>query len=308
LEPRAERAETFEAHRGHLLAVAYRMTGTLADAEDLVQDAFVKFTNVRDEVEEPRAFLTTMITRMSIDHHRSARVRRERYVGPWLPEPVVGEGALSAEAATELASDVSMALMIALDKLTALERAAFLLHDVFDVEYARVAATIGRSEPACRKLVERARAALRAEGTPRRRATREEGERILGAFLAAVSSGDVEALSSMLADDAILYSDGGGRVHAALRPIFGPTKISRFFIGIARTHPLPEGHRLEWCFVNGGPGLVVHTPAGVDQILSFEIDGSGKVTRIYGVRNPEKLERAGAPRPSEPRKDGGQAP
>src|SRR5690606_16603205 len=197
----------------------------------------------------------------------------ERYVGPWLPEPVLGEGALSAEAATMLARDVSMALMLALDRLTPLERAAFLLHDVFDVGYPRIAATLGRTEPACRKLVERARAAVRAEEHGgRRRASREEGERILGAFLAAVATGDVEALSALLSEDAILYSDGGGHARAALRPIVGASKVARFFVGVMRTHPPPEGHVLEWEVVNGGPGVVVRVGDRVDQILTFELD------------------------------------
>jgi RNA polymerase sigma-70 factor, ECF subfamily len=290
---RHERAETFETHRAQLLAIAYRMTGTLADAEDLVQEAFLKWDRVTDEIEDPRAFLVTMITRMCIDHQRSARVRRERYVGPWLPEPVLGPGALSAEAETMLADDISMALLLALDRLSPLERAAFLLHDVFDVDYARVARTLGRSEPACRKLVERARAAVRAkDAPPRYRASREEGERIVGAFLAAVTSGEVDTLSALLTEDAILYSDGGGRVQAARRPIYGRSKVARFFVGIARSHPLEPDHTLEWVVVNGGPGILVRTPAGIDQVLTFEIDGTGRIARIYGVRNPEKLERA----------------
>jgi RNA polymerase sigma-70 factor, ECF subfamily len=295
LRSAADRTTTFEAHRAHLLAIAYRMTGTIADAEDLVQDAFLRWTRTADGVDDPRAFLSTMITRMCIDHQRSARVRRERYVGPWLPEPVVGDGALSAEAATMLADDISMALLLALDRLSPLERAAFLLHDVFDVEYSRIADTLGRSEPACRKLVERARSALRVkDGPTRHRPTREEGDRIVGAFLAAIASGDVETLSAMLTEDAILYSDGGGRAQAARRPIFGRSKVARFFVGMRKSHPLAPGTRLESVIVNGGPGLLVRTPTGLDQVITFEIDASGRIARIYGVRNPEKLERVSA--------------
>lgn len=289
----SERAETFEAHRAHLLAVAYRMTGTLADAEDLVQEAFLRWVRVEDEIDEPRAYLTTMVTRLSIDHQRSARMRRERYVGPWLPEPVLGERALAADAATELADDVSMALLLALDRLSPLERAAFILHEVFDVGYAELAATLVRSEAACRKLVERARASVR-RSEPKRRTPKEEAERILGAFLFAVNSGDVEGLSQLLTEDVVLYSDGGGKVSAALRPILGPSKVARFFVGVAKNHPLPPGHTVELAVVNGAYGVVIRLPDGVEQILSFELTSDGRIARIYGVRNPDKLARAAA--------------
>ena len=260
-------ALSFEPHRRRLLGLAYRMLGSLAEAEDAVQDAYLRWHAVdRDHVTDPRAFLTTATTRICLDVSRSARVRREKYVGPWLPEPVVDTKALAPDAQTELAEDLSIALLLALDRLSPLERAAFLLHDVFDCSFSEVARALDRSEAACRQLASRARTHVR-EARPRDEsvardrtddATTRHQELVL-AFVDAARSGDLDALMSMLAEDARLVADGGGKVQAALNVIDGANRIARFIIGV-RTKGFSEG--TTWCFgpVNGLPGLIVYQP------------------------------------------------
>src|SRR3954454_5899397 len=190
--------DAFEAHRGHLLGLAYRMLGSVAEAEDVVQEAYLRWHEANtDGVSDPRAYLARVVTRLGLDHLKSARVRREHYVGPWLPEPVVDADALSAGTASEYADDVTVALLLALERLSPLERAAFLLHDVFDLDFAEVARTLGRSEAACRQLASRARTHLR-EARPRFTAPPEAGERLAGAFLRAARSGEVTALAQLL--------------------------------------------------------------------------------------------------------------
>ena len=222
-------ALSFEPHRRRLLGLAYRMLGSLAEAEDAVQDAYLRWHAVdRDEVKDSRAFLTTATTRICLDVLRSARARREEYVGPWLPEPVVDPRALAPDAQTELAEDLSIALLLALDRLSPLERAAFLLHDVFDCSFSEVASALGRSEAACRQLATRARTHVR-EARPRDESVaRDRGddattkhEELVVAFVDASRSGDLDALMSMLAEDARLVADGGGKVQAALNVIEG---------------------------------------------------------------------------------------
>ena len=222
-------ALSFEPHRRRLLGLAYRMLGSLAEAEDAVQDAYLRWHAVdRDQVTDPRAFLTTATTRICLDVLRSARARREEYVGPWLPEPVVDTKALAPDAQTELAEDLSIALLLALDRLSPLERAAFLLHDVFDCSFSEVARALDRSEAACRQLASRARTHVR-EARPRDESVARDRaddattrhEELLLAFVDAARSGDLDALMSMLAKDARLVADGGGKVQAALNVIDG---------------------------------------------------------------------------------------
>jgi len=202
-------------HRGRLLGLAYRMLGSRSDAEDVVQDAYLRFAGAKD-VHNREAFLVTIVTRLCLDRLKSAKARRELYVGPWLPEPVFDADGLSAEAATELADDLSFALMLALDRLSPLERAAFLLHDVFDRPFSEIAGMLDRSEAACRQLAARARRGVRDE-RPAPSAPPENHARLLDAFGEAVASGDVSRLASLLREDAIAISDGGGRKAAALK-------------------------------------------------------------------------------------------
>jgi RNA polymerase sigma-70 factor (ECF subfamily) len=285
----------FEDHRVFLRGLAYRMIGSLTEAEDLLQDAFLKWRGVTD-VENPRAYLSTMMTRLCLDWLKSARVTREAYVGPWLPEPVLDEGSLLPDASSELAHDISLALMLALERLSPLERAAFLLHDVFDVDFAEVAQTLGKSEPACRQLARRARTHL-CESRPRRRPTDVETERVLGAFARAVS-GDFDALRDVLTEDATFYADGGGRVPAATLPIVGRDNIVRFLAGVlakfrswyATEPPTPAAEDLVWrpVVINGMPGFVMSYGGRVLQTLALDLQ-DGMVTALYATRNPDKL-------------------
>lgn len=286
-------AQAFEPHRRHLTGLAYRMLGSLADAEDIVQEAWLRWqSDDRGDVHQPRAFLSTLVTRLCLDQLKSARVRREEYVGPWLPEPVLDESALTPEAATELAADLSVALLLALERLSPLERAAFLLHDVFDLDFAEVAETLGRNEAAVRQLAARARANV-AQARPRFKPDEAQARALAHAFAAAVGQGDLKALTQLLAKDAALHSDGGGKVQAALRTIRGGERVAQFLLAVLRAHPLPPDARARYARVNGQPGFVIQTPGGLLQTMALDIR-DGRIAAIYVVRNPDKLRVAAA--------------
>jgi len=279
--------ENFEAHRRALTGLAYRMLGSRAEAEDIVQDAYLRWHAAdRGAIEHPRRYLGTVVTRLCLDRMKSAQVRRETYVGPWLPEPVVDE-ALDAEAAGELAHDISVALMLLLERLSPLERASFLLHDVFGLDFVEVGRALGRNEAACRQLAARARTHIES-GRPRFAASPEEGQRLAGAFQQAATSGDTAALTQILADDAVLYSDGGGKRAAALKPIHGADKIVRLLESLARKDPSLLAFATRPATVNGLPGLVLRETDGSVDTLGFEHQ-NGRITAIYLTRNPEKL-------------------
>jgi RNA polymerase sigma-70 factor (ECF subfamily) len=276
-------------YRARLTGLAYRMLGSRNDADDVVQDAYLRFAAAVD-VRNPEAFLVTVVTRLCLDRLKSARAQREVYVGAWLPEPVFDE-ALSAEVATELADDLSFALMLALDALSPLERAAFLLHDVFDRPFAEVARTLERSEAACRQLAARARRTVR-DKRPVPAAPPEGHARLLTAFCEAAASGDVSALANLLREDAIAITDGGGRKLAALNPIRGADKIIRFVIGITGKKAGSE-IRIEPMMVNGSAGALIFLDGELDHTLSMAIDGeTNRIAAIYVVRNPDKLRHA----------------
>ena len=284
----SEAAGGFEAHRRHLMGLAYRMLGSLAEAEDAVQEAYLRWHAAdRGAVGNPRAYLSRVVTRLCLDQLKSARVRRESYVGPWLPEPVLDEAALAAESASDYAHDLSVGLMLALERLSPLERAAFLLHDVFEVEFAEIARTVGRSEAACRQLAARAREHVRA-ARPRFTVSANEGERLALAFRAAAESGDAATLAKLLAADAVLYSDGGGKRQGALNPIRGSDKIIRFLAGIVRKAPALGEWHIRPARINSAPGLTLRAPDGAKQTIAFGIE-SGRIAAIYIVLNPEKL-------------------
>ncbi len=283
------RIDSLAAHRGRLLGLAYRMLGSREDAEDVLQDAWLRFSKAED-VRNPEAFLVTTVTRLCLDRMKSAHARREIYVGPWLPEPVLDAEALSPHAATELADDLSFALLLALERLSPLERAAFLLHDVFDASFADVALTLDRSEAACRQLATRARKAVRvAHPTPP--APPPQHARLLAAFGAAVASGDVAGLTALLREDAIALTDGGGAKRAALNPIRGADRIARFFVGLTRkVAAAGTALRVEPAHINGASGLLLFLDGALDQTLSIAVEHD-RIVAIYGVRNPEKLRR-----------------
>ncbi len=279
-------ADDFEGHRRHLTGLAYRMLGSVAEAEDVVQDAYLRWHGAdRSMVEDARAFLSRVAIRLCLDRLKSARARRESYVGPWLPEPVV------EDAPADDPLDLSMTLMLALERLSPLERAAFLLHDVFDVDFEEVARTLDRTPAACRKLATRAREHVR-ESRPRFPVDPDEGARIASAFLDAARTGDAAGLSRLLAEDAVLQSDGGGKRLAALAPIVGRDKVTRFFVGIARKTDSSAAYTFTPARINGQPGYVVEEPDGSIHTTSVEIR-DGRVATIYIVRNPDKLRHLG---------------
>lgn len=276
-----EDVAVFERHREFLVGLAYRMLGSVAEAEDAVQDAFLRWRDIdHATVAEPRAYLSRVVSRLCLDRMKSASRRREQYVGTWLPEPVV------AEPSSQLAHDLSVALLLALERLSPLERAAFLLHDVFDMDYAVVADTIDRSEAACRQLAARAREHVRDE-RPRYERNDDDARRLADAFLGAVATGDLGGLARLLADDVVFYTDGGGKRRAALKPIYGRDKVLRFYEGIRKKGEGYHHYRYEPCALNGLPGFVFHSGEGTETI-AFEVEG-GVIVTVYAVRNPDKL-------------------
>ncbi|MEZ4437300.1 MAG: RNA polymerase sigma factor SigJ [bacterium] len=283
--------QVFEAYRGELCALAYRMTGSRAEAEDLVQEGFVRLHRAAVMPDNPRAWLYRVVTRLCLDHLKSARARREVYRGPWLPEPMVEPAGSLADALVERADEVTVALLLALETLSPAARAAFVLRAAFDVEYAELAETLGRSEAACRQLVSRARATVQA-ARPVERARSAEVERVVAAFFEAVGSGDVEALAGVLAEDVVLVTDGGGEVLAVGKPIVGAARVARVFGAIARKYPLPASAVVRPARINGLPGVVVMEGGRCVQTLAVEVRG-GKVVRVLGVRSPSKLARVG---------------
>jgi RNA polymerase sigma-70 factor (ECF subfamily) len=273
----------FEDRRAAMTGLAYRMLGSRSDAEDVVQDAWLRWRTAQD-VRNPDAFLNRVITRLCLDRLKSARARREVYVGEWLPEPVLEDDPLAPFSDENL----SVAFLLALERLTPLERAAFLLHDVFDTPFAEIASTLGRSEAACRQLAARAREHVKA-ARPRYKPTPEEEKRLTEAFLMAALTGDAAVLRQILADDVVMHSDGGGVVRANLNPIHGVDRAVRFIQGILRKNPPPPGAMGRLARVNGQPGALMLSPSGaIIQTTALEIR-DGRIVAAYTVRNPEKL-------------------
>jgi RNA polymerase sigma-70 factor, ECF subfamily len=287
---RPRESDPLAPHRGRLLGLAYRMLGSRSDADDVVQDAYIRFAGAQD-VRNPEAFLVTVVTRLCLDRLKSAKAQREIYVGPWLPEPVFDAEGLAADAATELADDLSFALLLALDRLSPLERAAFLLHDVFDVPFSEIARMLDRTEAACRQLATRARRAVQ-DTRPAPAATPDSHARLLSAFSEAVASGDVSRLADLLRADAVAVTDGGGRKTAALKEIMGADKVARFFIALAAKNA-GRDVRIQPTMINGTVGALLYMDGEVDHTLSMAIDGD-RIAAIYVVRNPDKLRHAPA--------------
>lgn len=277
--PDADALAVFEAHRPRLFGLAYRMLGAASDADDVLQEARLRWLATdRAAIVNAEAYLVTMVSRLALDQLGSARVRREVYVGPWLPEPI-------ATAPDVDAHDLSLAFLHLLERLSPAERAAFLLAEVFDYSHAEVARVLGKSEAACRQLAARARAHVR-DGRPRLVDTGEHA-RVLGAFVTACASGELAALERLLTADAVVLSDGGGKVTAALHPVTGADRVARMLLGLARKGgagltPTPAT-------LNGLPALVLRDAAGaVDLALALDVVG-GKIAAVYLVRNPDKL-------------------
>ncbi len=278
----------FEEHRPALTRLAYRMLGSLADADDVIQEAYLRWTRQnRTEVNSPRAYLTSIVTRLCIDQHQAVETRKMTYVGPWLPEPVVEPVETEPSDRLEAAESVSMALLVVLESLSPVERAAYLLRRVFDYGYDEIAKILDKSGPNCRQLVSRAEVRIR-ERRPRFEAEPAEAQRLTGAFLQACSTGDLEGLVSLLATDAVLYSDSGGKATAALVPIRGANHIARLFVSIVKK--APKNLDVRRVRVNGRPGLIAVVDGEAVQVMTFDIV-DGRIATCFVVRNPDKLAR-----------------
>lgn len=272
-------AASFDPLRGKLMRVAYRMLGSVADAEDVLQEAFIRWMRAdRAEVREPEAFLRRTVTRLCLDQLKSARLKRETYVGPWLPDPVVEE---------EEEEDVTLPLMLALERLSPLERAAFLLHDVFGLEFEEVAKTIGREPAACRQLAARARTHVRGS-RQRFQVDRTHGLELAEAFFTASRSGDMKTLSAMLTADVSFHADGGGKRPAAMKLVFGIEDVMNLQESLARFFAKGGSTLIRTAMVNGLPGFITREADGELQTTALDIE-DGKIAAIYVMRNPDKL-------------------
>lgn len=280
---RNDSTQTFEAHRPRLVRLAYRMLGSVAEAEDVVQDAWLRWQQAdQTKVESAPAFLSRIVTRLCLDVMKSARVRRESYVGSWLPEPIIEEPDDVDE------DDLTLTLMLALERLSPLERAAFLLHDVFGVPLDEVAVTVEREPAAVRQLAARARKHVQ-DSRPRYPVARDEGSRIAEAFFIASRSGDTNALRSILAQNVVVRSDGGGKVIAFLNPIAGLERVLRMYQGLSRKlSKRPSREMFRPMRIDGLPGYVSYERDDVFQTTAFAIE-DGRIREIYITRNPEKL-------------------
>jgi RNA polymerase sigma-70 factor (ECF subfamily) len=284
--------DLFQANRAALFGVAYRMLGSASDAEDVLQDAWLRFSSAHPgDIRSPKAYLTTIVTRLCLDRLKSARTAREEYVGPWLPEPVVTDDRLAPERSLAQAESVSLAFMILLETLSPEERAVFLLREVFDYEYDEIAAMLQTTSGNCRQLFHRAKARI-AERKPRFRAALEEKRPLVERFVRAFREGSEEELTSVLAADVGLWSDGGGKVLAARRPIFGRDHVIKLLLGIRRTAPAAgvplDSIALDIAEVNGEHALLLRVDGRLDGVYVMTVEDDA-IAAIRVVRNPDKL-------------------
>ena len=280
--------DAFTEYRPLLFSIAYRMLGSVMDAEDAVQETYLRWEQAAEaEIESLKAYLSTIITRLCIDQLRSARVQREQYIGPWLPEPLITEDSTDMADHVVLADSLSMAFLVMLESLGPVERAAFLLREVFEYDYAEVAGIIGKSESNCRQLVHRAKTRV-TEHRPRFDTSHTQAQEITAQFLIAATTGDIDKLLDLLSEDATLWSDGGGKVAAAINPIYGADKIARFLIGLMRK--APEKFEARLAQINGQPGVLTYDDGKPYSAATFEVL-DGKVCGIRVVNNPDKLQR-----------------
>jgi RNA polymerase sigma-70 factor (ECF subfamily) len=280
------RLDAFVAARPRLFSVAYRMLGSASEAEDVLQEAYLRWQAApRDDVESTSAYLTSIVVRLSIDVLRSARVRREAYIGPWLPEPLVVDSAPGPEETVELADSVSLAFLVLLEELTPVERAVFLLREVFGYDYPTVASMVGKTEANCRQLIVRGRQHV-TERRTRFEADSEHGRQLTAQFLGACISGDLDGLFNLLAEDVVLWSDGGGKAQAARRPIAGRDKTARFLIGIAAKGGADYEGRL--VAVNGQPGAVFGKFGRIEYAMALDVL-DGQIVGVRLIANPDKL-------------------
>ena len=281
-----DRSGEFERHRPRLFGIAYRMLGSRTDAEDILQDAYLRWhRGASEDLRSPQAWLVTTVTRLCIDRLRAARTERERYVGPWLPEPLIGEAAPAADARAELSSGLSIAFLVVLEQLEPDERAAFLLHEVFDTAYGEIAEILGKSEAACRQIVSRARKRVRGR-RPRAQVTDAARRSVLEQFAHAIQTQDKESLLVLVAEKASWTSDGGGRTRAALKVIRGRERVVRFVLAVLGRHS--DRFTFEMTSVNGEPALAMRAEGSLFSIITVRTDGL-RILDVYTVLNPNKL-------------------
>jgi RNA polymerase sigma-70 factor, ECF subfamily len=282
-----DRSETFYQYRSLLFSIAYRMLGSVADAEDMLQETFIRWQKSSDEdIRSPRAFLVTIISRLCINHLQSARVQREEYVGQWLPEPLLtGPGSDPSEA-SRLDESLSLAFLLLLERLTPMERAVFLLREVFDYEYSEIAQTLGQGEANCRQILGRARKHV-AESRPRFDASPQQSEQLLRRFLDATSNGDLDGLVALLSSDVVFHSDGGGKAAAVPNLVYGPDNVARAILGGLKKL-VPKNLVRRMAHINGQPGVISYVDGRPFSIFTMDI-ADGLVRNIYVVTNPEKL-------------------
>jgi len=277
----------FDQHRNLLFSIAYRMLGSRADAEDMLQETFLRWQQASEtEIRDPRAFLVTVITRLCINQLQSARVKREQYFGQWLPEPVMTKAAAESPVISGIDGSLSMAFLMLLERLTPIERAVFLLREVFDYDYGEVAEMLGQSEANCRQILRRAKQHV-TEDRPRFDVSPQEQQRMLQQFLEATSHGDMQGLLALLAKDVVLYTDGGGKATAVPNPIYGAEHVARFFTE-ARSKLMPRDIVRRFAEINGQLGLIVYHEGQVYSVFTMDVS-EGRIRNIYIVRNPDKL-------------------
>jgi RNA polymerase sigma-70 factor (TIGR02957 family) len=288
-------SESIEELRPKAFAIAYRMVGSVSEAEDIVQEALLRLHRTRksgERIESPRAYLATVVTRLAIDHLRSARARRESYVGEWLPEPLVASPDEDPARHPELADSLSLAFLVLLESLSPEQRAVFLMREVFDYPYERIAEIVGKSEAATRQLAVRARRHV-DEGRPRFEASGEQGEELARRFLAATRDGDLDALEALLAEDVVLHGDGGGKVPALARPLFGRRRVARTLVNWARQASRFGGVTIRSTEVNGQPGALFFDPSGnLVSVMALDV-ANGQIQAVRSIVNPDKLKHLG---------------
>jgi RNA polymerase sigma-70 factor, ECF subfamily len=282
-------AGAFHRHRSLLFGIAYRMLGSAADAEDLLQETFIRWQGAPErDIESPRSFLVTILTRLCINHLQSARTKRELYAGQWLPEPLVTAPRQNPLISLEIDESLSFAFLLLLERLTPVERAVLVLHEVFDYQYREVATILEQSEASCRQILRRARLHIR-EDRVRFDTTPEQREELLRRFMEASSRGNMEGLVALLAEEAIFYSDGGGKAPALPNPLYGAKNIARGILG-ARKKLVPRNQVPRFVQINGQPGIVSFVDNRPFSVLTVEV-ANGLISRIYVINNPEKLDR-----------------
>lgn len=278
--------EEFDTYRPLLFSIAYRMLGSSMDAEDMVQETFMRWYRAsEDEVQSPKAYLSKVVTNLCIDYMRSARVQRETYVGPWLPEPLVTEQMPDVATTVEMAESLSTAFLLLLESLSPLERAVFLLRQIFDYDYSEIAQIVGKNEANCRQIVRRAQQHL-SQRRPRFDVSAEKRQQLTHEFIRACAVGDMDGLLNLLARDVIFYGDGGGKTFAARKPIYGAEKVARMLLGIAKkTAPFLTMRLME---INGSLGLVFYLGNKPFNVMMFDTDGN-QIQAVYNILNPDKL-------------------